>query len=349
VQRGLMTEYEWRRAVQHASRARPDWWGAQCLYPNKAQRLLRDRFFHLFLLMLSLVLALMLPLVFPKHPKEVFENCLPAAASSVEARRVSAISYQRPAELFYEKHIFPRAQLLQGKMLLIDENHPLPQDLLPPNTVSIAQYGSGMVPVHSLQLRSGYGTIDALKELFEQLRASGAEGLFVHQGTVSTAQQRQALTQQTRLLMQSHPPEKAVSVSLASLEWPGTGSLLQEYAVEICTADGRPLEESSHGQTLLQLCWRYGFVRESAQRPFRFRYVGKAHATAMTYLDLDFASYLEWLHLKGNIAVSAGGNLQYLILCEPLKDGYAAFDLPECAGVDLSMDNTGYALAACTL
>ena len=292
MQRGVITEYEWRRAAQRMPKTRPDWWGAQCLYPTRKQRLMRDRSFRLFLVMLSLTAALLLPVLFPYRSPEVFEDCSPAAVSFSTARRVSSISYQRPVQLVYQQQTFPAAQLLRGKMLLANERHPLPDDLLPPNTVSIAQYGAGMVPVRSLQLRSGYETIEALKPLFAQLRESGAGGLFIQQGTLSAAQQRTAFLQQARLLMQSHPPEEAVSILRSSFETPGTGSLLQEYAVEIHASDALSLEESPQWQTLLQLCWRYGFVRESSERPHRFRYVGKAHATAMTYLDLDLESYL---------------------------------------------------------
>lgn len=232
--------------------------------------------------------------------------------------------------------------------MIIDQRYPLPDDAPPPNTVSIGQYGAGMVPVRSLHACSGYETIDAMKNLFVQLRAAGAEGLYVSCGTVSSAIQRQNLLQHTRALMKTHTPESAVRLAVQACEWPGTGSLLQEYAVEIHTPDGRKPEECEQGQTLLRLCWRHGFVRESSERPFRFRYVGKAHAIAMTYLALDLEQYLEWLHQKECIAVSVGGELQYLILCEPVQNGYAVFELPECSDVELSLDNTGYAIAACT-
>lgn len=348
MQRGLMTEYEWRCAAQRKAKRKPEWWGAQCVYPTGRQRLMRSCSFRWSLLVGSLACALMLPLLVPAVPQEAFEDCILVDSAPAEARKVSAISYQLPTDLVYQQQIYPEANLMRGKLLLIDREHPLPNELLPPNTVSIAQYGAGMVPVRSLKLRSGYETIDALKLLFAQLRTSGADGLAIQQATVSTAQQRQAMILYTRELMQNHPPEQAVSQAAAALEWPGTGSLLQEYTVEIHAPDGLPLEESEEGQTFLQLCWRYGFIREALDKPYRFRYVGKAHATAMTYLDLDFRRYLDWLHQKKRIAVSAGGRLQYLILCEPVLNGYATFSLPEGAKVEVSMDNTGYALAACT-
>ena len=77
--------------------------------------------------------------------------------------------------------------------------------------------------------------------------------------------------------------------------------------------------------------------------------MGKAHAAAMTYLDLDLCDYLDWLHQKGQLVICDGDRPVYLILCVPLSGDYAAFDLPVNSTFEVSLDNTGYALAACTL
>ena len=349
MQRGIITEYEWRRRMQQAGKAMPDWWGAQCVYPAGMRKWTGKRCFRLILITLSLTVALAIPALTPVRTREVFEDYPPANSMGPQVRKVSAVSYQLPAQLDCLPQIFTRVQLIRGRMMLIDAQHPAPADLPPPNTVSIAQYGNGMVPVRSLSICSGYETIAALKSLFSQLRSTGAEGLYVCQGSVSVAQQRQTLVRQTRLLMKTLPPDEAAGLARKSFDLPGTGSLLQEYTVEICTSNGQRLEEDTQGQRFLQLCWRYGFVRESSERPFRFRYVGKAHATAMTYLNLDLKAYLDWLHQKGIITVMAGGQPKYLILCSPLQGDYASFMLPANAACEISLDNMGYALAACTL
>ena len=347
MQREWMTEYEWRS--QKRQKRRPDWWGAQCVYPTGIKRVMRSREARRRMMATALAIAFLLPMVIPFKAPQTFDDIRQSETTAVSPRSVNAIAYQLPQEGNYQQHIFSRAQLLQGKMLLVNQQYPLPDDLPPPNTASIAMRGNGMVPVRSLQIRSGYETIEALQILFEKLRSEGVDGLYVRQGTVSRAQQTDAVISQMRLLMQKHPPEQAAALVWQQAERPGTGSLMQEYAVEIVTSDEKKLESSPQGQKLLQLCWRYGFVRESRERPFRFRYVGKAHATAMTYLDLDLESYLAWLHQKGTLVVSAGGKPQYLILCQPMQGDYAAFDLPFGAECEVSMDNTGYALAACTL
>ena len=134
-----------------------------------------------------------------------------------------------------------------------------------------------------------------------------------------------------------------------ALDWPGQGSLLSEYTIEIKQTNGLPLQETIQGQQFLQLCWRYGFIRESQKNQARFRFVGKAHAAAITYLDLELESYLKWLHEKQVITISSGGRPQYVIFSRKMQGDYAVFDLPEEATYEISLDNMGYAVVACTL
>lgn len=349
MQREWLTEYEWRTQTVRRQGCRPGWWGAQCVYPTGLRRIVHSRSVHRWMIAAACVAAVLLPMVTPRNDQSVFEEYQNTEAIAFEARKVNAISYLRPQEMTYQQQVFPRSQLIRGRMLRISPENALPSDLPPPNTASIALKGNGMVPVRSLQVRSGYETIEALQKLFEKLRSEGVNGLYVQQGTISVNQQKEMLVHEMRMLMKQMPPSKAAAQSRQDADVPGTGALLQEYAVEIGSADGKPLENSLQGQKLLQLCWRYGFVQESKERPFRFRYVGKAYATAMTYLDLDFENYLNWMHQKGVLTVYAGGKPQYLILCQPMQGDYAAFDLPVGVAYEVSMDNTGYALAACTL
>ena len=349
LQHRLMTEYEWRRMTKRRTRRRPDWWGAQCLYlPSKCSWIgkRRDRVFYLGI---SLILAFLMPALFPAVMPEEFDDVISEIPIPVQVRKVSAIGYEYPASVQSTQHTYHRTQLSRGKMMLLDENHFLPQEQLPPNTVNIAQYAGGMVPVRSLAIRTGYETIEALKSLFAALKQAGISNIALSAGTVSAAQQRQILLKQTRSLMERYPPEEAANRALDAFERPGEGSLLLDHVVEITCTDGREWRASMEGQTFLQLCWRFGFVQESSHRPNRFRYVGKAHATAMTYLDLELKPYLEWLQLKGCLTISEGGRLKYLIVSRPMRGDYAVFDLPAYQTLELSTDNMGYAIAACTL
>ena len=352
-----LTEYEWRiRNVRR--RSKMSWCGPQCVYSHaRLKRLGRDKTFRIFMLLVSAVLAAAIPLLW-RTPVIIspLDQTFSPDTQVVQPRRVNAITYALPDDTVFQRQLFSKKDLLNGKMLLLDAAHPLPADLNSPNTFSIARQGSGMVSVRSLTVKTGSETITALQKLFDSLRQKGISSIYVHQGATTESQQRQSRTEQTRMLMKQHKASEALQIALRQTEEPGTGDLLQEYAVELRLwnaetrePDERLLSETEAGQQLLQLAWRHGFVRTDQDHPYRFRYVGKAHATAMTYLDLDFCSYLEWMHRQGQLVVSEGGRPAYLILCREMDASGTMFDLPVGCAYEVSMDNTGYALAACTL
>lgn len=358
---GLMTEREWRRQHARRSKARPDWWGAQMVIPCTARRGLRqDRAFCLFLLLLSCTVALLLPLFVKPALRETFLEASAAPHTPyAQPRSVSAISYQMPHALAWQEYTFTRSQLLRGKLLRLDEAHPLPQDAPPPNTFRIASDGDGMVPVASLGLKSGRETIEALRALFAELETRGVSGLAVWEGTVSAAQQRREQLKMLRQNMAMQSISESLAQVRSALDAPATGEMLQEYTVALrfrtATQQPDPLrpEQTAQGQQLLQWAWRYGFIRTQpdgpSTQPWRFRYVGLAHATAMTYLDLDFAQYLEWLHRQGQLVIHEGGRVKHIILCKPITGTHVRFDLPAGCTFEASLDNMGYAVVACTL
>lgn len=355
---GLLTEREWRKQYTRR-KSQPDWYGPQYVLKIKRQSAIqKDRSFHIFLFLLSVVIACLLPVFVPAP-----DDFSPSAAavesiSGIEPRKVSAIRYVKPSELEWAEHTYTSEQLARGRLLLLDQTHRLPTQLPPPNTFSIAAYGKGMVPIADLGIQSGRETIDALKALFEALEQKGINNIVVCGGTVSAAQQRDRQIKELRQRMRKLPPGQAVEQTLQETDWPDTGEMLQEYTVELrvradMQAYDAPLEESESGQTLLQLAWRYGFIRTHAQgrgeNPFRFRYVGKAHATAMTFLDLGLADYLQLLHEKECLTIHEGGQPKYVILCQKLQGTHVRFPIPINAICEASLDNTGYAVVACTL
>ena len=154
--------------------------------------LMQDRSFQLFLLLLALAFALVLPQLVPYTSQESFaEIPVTGGQTAASPRQVRQITYAFPAELEVEQKIYSADELMRGRMLLLNEHHPLPDDVPAPNTTSIAAYGKGRVPVENFQIKSGRQTIEALAELFLDLNSQGVSGLIVADGTVSRAQQRQ--------------------------------------------------------------------------------------------------------------------------------------------------------------
>lgn len=357
---GLLTEREWRK--QHIRRNRqPDWCGPQCVLRTKRKLAFQsDRMFHLFLLILSMVIAVLLPVFTPQSTDEFLQQEWEVDnAVHIQPRKVSSVSYVKPFFPEWTEHTYTFQQLARGKLLLLDQRHLPPKDLPPPNTFSIAAYGKGMIPVAELGIQSGRETIDALRSLFAALEQKGIRGLMVCKGTRSIAQQRKELLDELRTRMKYEIPKQALFETLQQTEWPYTGEMLQEYTVEIGyharnAQDGlTPLEKTETGQALLQTAWRYGFVRtnptNSSTQSFRLRYVGKAHATAMTFLNIGLEEYLQLLHEKETITIRIEDEPKYIICCQRAEGTHVKFTIPVHSSVEASLDNTGFAVIACTL
>lgn len=70
---GLMTEREWRRQAARAKPPRSVCWGAQCVLPaEKTQKTAEDRSFSVFLLLLSLSAALVMPVLTPRTLRQQY-------------------------------------------------------------------------------------------------------------------------------------------------------------------------------------------------------------------------------------------------------------------------------------
>lgn len=358
----MLTEWEWRKQTVQKQKKRTVCWGAQYVIAHRRHRQVRFcRAFPFVLLFLACSTAAALPALFPPAVSHGFAKLqsqeTPAA---VQPRQVDEIIYAFPENLPGSIYTYTRSQLLRGKMLLLNKTHPLPADVPAPNTLSAALYGKGMVPVRNLHIRSGPGTIDALKELFGTLQARGVTGLCVWDGTVSRAEQHERMVLYARQLMRTQPVQDAVQNTFAALDAPGEGEMLQEYTVELrfhSAAADTPqeiaFEDTLAGQQLLQTAWRCGFIRTQPdaqdRHAFRFRWVGKAHAAAMTYLQLSFEDYLLWMHEKGVLTLWEAGTPKYVIVCKPLNGTQVSFTLPSGAICDASLDNMGYALVAAEL
>lgn len=369
MREGALTEREWRKQALRAPRREPRCWGAQCMLPQierkKSPRYRYRQYLAWTLGVVTLGIVGLFLLWFntptPEYPG------MPALSEAVEilpqarnVRAISSVSYHFP-ETQTKEITFTREELLRGKIMLIDQEHPIPSDAPGPNTFSIAAHGKGIVPVRDLTIKSGQQTIDALYQLFFDARQKGIEGLAVWRGTLSEAEQRELQLERVRAHASSMNLSEAVEKAREEVDDPRASDYQQPYTVDIRlyealngAADTRPMGMTEQGRYLVQNAWRYGFIRryprenDNPYRAYQFRYVGVAHSTVMTYLDLDLESYLELLREKQVIQVHKNGIPEYLIICKPMLEAYVKFDLPVGVTYDAGYDNVGYAVVACT-
>ncbi len=352
---GFLTEREWRQGSRLT--VPEGCWGAQYVCPAPPAGWKRSRKLRFWMLAASCLVAALL-LVCSGGPRQQVSYpmaVIPAAAGSMQIRSVSSIRFSLPEGKRWVSLTCSRSELQRGKLLLADGSHPLPRDAYAEDTQSIATYGKGMVPVGDLSLRSGSQTIDALVDLFSALRAEGVDGFRIWKGTQSPPQHQQELLALMRTQAECSSLEDAARNVLRMYSQSSAYLLENTVEIRLLSAathqpDERLLEETAQGRKLLQLAWRNGFVRtHPKENGFCFRYVGIAHATAMTYLDVDLPTYLAILHEKKTLTLEGEDGNTYLIQCVPAQGEYIAFQVPEGAVCDASLDNTGYAIVACQL
>lgn len=335
----------------------PRSWGATCTLPQpeRKRRLLP-------LCVAGILCAFGLVLLLPRAPATQYPSPEVSQASAPARKAVrsnSAVLYGFP-EGEYAEAVYSSEQLLRGKLPLVDGEHPIPDNAPAPNTLQIAAHGKGVIPVRDLSLKSAAETIDALYALFYAARQKGIEGLAVYRATLSASEQRDWQLDRARVYSSSLSLTDAAALARSEVDDPGQSEHQLGYTVDIRlfgswggAADDRPLGLTEQGRYLLQNAWRYGFVMcypdaESEDKAHQFRYVGVAHSTAMTYLDLRLADYLALLHERGVVQIHEKGAPRYLIVCKELHNDRVGFSLPVGADYEASYDNCGYAVVACT-
>lgn len=354
---GVYTEREWLRNGGGIVRSSAGHWGALCIRPAGKKSIHQNRRLHAVMFLGSLLIAGTIAGCFYRSPKPaVFPlAAIPASAAAISIRQVPGLTFEAPVNSRQITFTATAEELFAGKLLLLDAQHPLPELSQQAASVNIATVGRGMIPVNDLSLRTGKDMIPALTELFALLRENGAGSFTVWRGMEAGNLTREALLHRMQAAARDTDLKSAVAYIRQSL--PTEAEWCLPFTVELrmpsedpALPDDTPLEETVQGRKLLSLAWRCGFVRCSSEDAlsFCFRYVGRAHATAMTYLDVGLSDYLEILHEKRNITIRTK-EATYHIQCIAAPDNYARFHIPAGAMVDVSADNTGYAVSACTI
>lgn len=323
--------------------------------PPPPMPLKRHRGWIVFLLLAGLVLLYPLP-------TEENSPMLPAAA----LQTFTLPSCVQPGVPQGEMQVTATArQLMQGKMLLIDAAHPLPQTYVPGDTFGVLSFTRGQVACRDLAAVSGQETLEALTRLFTDAYRQRKVQLTLFAGTRSAEQQRILLMDTLSAFSRDLPLSSALEAALDAVGEVGCSEHQTAYAVDLrlCPLwNGTPLEEpyeaTEEGQWLIENCWRYGFVRRWPEevpsshccKAFHLRYVGQAHAMLMHALRVSLEEYLELLHEYGSLTLLDTNNAPLAAaVCQPVGEQDAQFNLPMGQVDDLSLDNMGYAIASCLL
>lgn len=259
----------------------------------------------------------------------------------------------------------PETRLREGRMLLIDEGHPLPEGYTPADTLNILNASGGRATCRDLSAVLGEDALGALSAMLTAARQEKHMGLVVFAGSRSPEQQRILLTDTLAALSRDMSLDEALSAARSAVASPGYSEHQTAWAVDIRVCpqwNGAPLaesmEESEDGRWLMENCWRYGFIRrypgadprDGSCRAYHLRYVGCAHASLMHALGLSLEDYLSLMHNQRTLTLydEASGAPLCSAVCAEAEARQTLFILPEDASVeDLSLDNLGFAVVSC--
>lgn len=314
--------------------------------------------------LLPLAAALLLLPMKPGRDALVQSESLPVLAEGETFALPSSVMLGLP-ESPVQRLTVTNERLVNGRMLLIDAEHPLPEGAVPGNTFGVLSYARGRIACRDPQAVLGEETLIRLEYLCVDARNSGMDRLTVFAGTRSQEQQRILLTDTVADFARDVPIEEAVALAKEKVDAPGCSEHQLPWTVDIrlCrTWNDMPareaLADSPQGSWLLENAWRYGFVQRWPEadpavddhRPYHFRYVGLAHARMMRALGLDFEGYLTFLRQEGAVTLlDDEGAPLVTAVCVRAGERHTIFEVPEGTKLeDASLDNTGWALLSLT-
>jgi LAS superfamily LD-carboxypeptidase LdcB len=130
------------------------------------------------------------------------------------------------------------AELWAGKMLLIDEDHPVPEKAAPPNTLSIAAEGEGQIAVRTPRPNTDLEVIKALKKMFSMARSQKVNSWLVWEGSRSYGQQLELQLERLKQHAQTMALTEAAKLTAMEVPAPGYSEHQLPYVVDLRLADG---------------------------------------------------------------------------------------------------------------
>ncbi|MBE5782148.1 MAG: D-alanyl-D-alanine carboxypeptidase family protein [Clostridiales bacterium] len=249
-----------------------------------------------------------------------------------------------------------RAALLEGKLMQVSPQSPLPKDFSPPNTRDIrAMVGSYLPAEEGVMLCQE--AVYALCTI--QFEYPLEHGISLIRGTLSNAQQEEWRREAFDRYARVYPLNEALSRVTEEIPGGGESEHQTGYALDLSMkgplslVGADPLLHNTTGRWLNENLWRFGWIyRFSPQEEsngscegIHLRYVGKVHAAAMHALGIGMEEYLALLREEKALTLlksQAPYAYLYAIPCE----SSLSFPIPDGADYEASSDNMGYAIVS---
>ena len=270
-----------------------------------------------------------------------------------------------------------RADAMHGGLLLVNEWHSRPDDFDESVMTSIFTYAGDRrtnFGVQNSSQRLHPAAIEALISILTDAKALGLEHFVIDSAYRSYDDQDKLFQQQMQKIQQTYGDryqgDALIARTKRDVNYPGTSEFNTGMSVTLYlyqkgnqAVNDQPFSTSQQGVWLYENSWKYGLIFRFQRIDFPlpgvsdksyktgvsvklncYRYVGKAHAAVMNYLDLCLEEYIEYLQEHPHIAVFENGTLKYEIVRQYIGDNTPSFTVEvtqRARNYSSSLDNMG--------
>lgn len=236
-----------------------------------------------------------------------------------------------------------RATLLSSGLILANQWHALPDDFETQTKelqTSIAKATNWGIGVGNANTSLFPDAVAALKEFVTAAKEEGLEAYCVDEAYRTMDYQQTLWDKEITRLSGNYSGDVLIAQAKKNTNYPGTSEYqtgssfhIQLYEAGNKELNAIPFQSSEQGAYLNEHGWEYGFVFRfpledyptsgtsdksyitgvSSKRNM-YRYVGKAHSTAMHILDMCLEEYIEYLMDHPHIAIYQDGALKFEIV-----------------------------------
>lgn len=265
-----------------------------------------------------------------------------------------------------------RNDIMNGGLLLVNSWHSLPSDFSTEGLIPVGQTSGFEIQVDDNSVQLFPQAYAALSEALAAAKEeAGLEHYIVREGYRSQQEQEELFNSRMTRLSSKYSGERLIEETKKDVNYPGTSDYHSgmSFRMDIYDRNNRDFNnqkfqaESAQGKWLTENCWRFGIVFRFPSFDFPneqwqdksyktgvsaqinlYRYVGKAHSTAMTILGQCLEEYLEFLVEHPHICIYQDGALKYEIIRLNGANNQNEYQLPlpnPAESYQASLDNMG--------
>ncbi|MEG2949531.1 MAG: M15 family metallopeptidase [Clostridia bacterium] len=262
-----------------------------------------------------------------------------------------------------------RSSLITGGLLLVNAWHALPFDFSDAEVVSVGSASSYKIQVQDSSIKLFPNAFKALSECIDAAEAAGIKNTYILREAYRTNEvQSEYFNNRMEKESKKYSGDILIEQTKKFVNYPGTSEYQSGMAfrLDLYTKEKVDLPKysvSEQGKWFTENCWKYGIIFRFPTENFPspawedksyktgittamnlYRYVGKAHAAAMSVLDYCLEEYVEFLIDHPHICIYEDDALKYEIVRIRMTEDTASFSLPvpnPANDYQASMDNMG--------